>query len=209
MTNVSSSSLTPHAESSGLVIDDKKSANIRTSSFQNIAKFANSSCRMDNIERCYVNLDTEALHAEPFRDVRITNINSSIVLAGIVNGPISIRNVSNSVVVVAAKQVRVFGCKNINLYVHAASGPVIEESSGVRVAPINEQHSIKQLKEMNNLWDQVQDFQWLRSEPSPNWSVLPEEHRVNGPMWRTVDENDSRDVNEILEMVGLPSGTAS
>ena len=45
--------------------------------------------------------------------------------------------------------------------------------------------------ERKNMWDQVDDFKWLRAEHSPNWSVLPEVERVDGGGWQ-----------QVMEMVG-------
>lgn len=39
---------------------------------------------------------------------------------------------------------------------------------------------------MKNLWDQVDDFKWLKSEPSPNWSTLPVNERLQENIWTTV-----------------------
>lgn len=66
----------------------------------------------------------------------MSSARQSLIVVGSVNGPVNIRALQNSVVVAAAKQVRVFGCKDVDLYLHTGSGPVIEESTGVRVAPI-------------------------------------------------------------------------
>lgn len=34
------------------------------------------------------------------------------------------------------------------------------------------------LNKNDNLWEQVDDFNWLRAQQSPNWSVLPDSERV-------------------------------
>lgn len=38
------------------------------------------------------------------------------------------------------------------------------------------------------MWDQVDDFKWLRAEHSPNWSVIPENEWVEEGVWRQVME---------------------
>lgn len=50
-----------------------------------------------------------------------------------------------------------------------------------------------------NLWDQVQDFNWLRAEPSPHWSVLPVEER-EGVDWARL-RGDAGDGGAVKEMV--------
>ncbi|KAJ4293009.1 hypothetical protein N0V88_005673 [Collariella sp. IMI 366227] len=39
-------------------------------------------------------------------------------------------------------------------------------------------------KAETNMFDQVDDFKWLKATPSPNWSVLPEEEAIPEEVWR-------------------------
>ncbi|KAI8214049.1 hypothetical protein K4K54_001230, partial [Colletotrichum sp. SAR 10_86] len=58
---------------------------------------------------------------------------------------------------------------------------------------------------VKNQWDQVDDFKWLKSEPSPNWSVLPEEERLADEIWtKTVPGEKGKDLHDILKAVGIP-----
>lgn len=67
-----------------------------------------------------------------------------------------------------------------------------------------------------NMWDQVDDFIWLKAEKSPNWRVMSEEDRateeglmgelntIEGKLQeseRTLT-NTSLDVERLLEMMG-------
>ena len=36
------------------------------------------------------------------------------------------------------------------------------------------------------MWDQVDDFKWLKAEHSPNWSILPPEATVVDEVWREI-----------------------
>ena len=36
----------------------------------------------------------------------------------------------------------------------------------------------EKLSEENDLWSDVKDFGWLKSTQSPNWTVLPQDQRV-------------------------------
>lgn len=62
---------------------------------------------------------------------------------------------------------------------------------------------------MENLWDQVDDFDWLRREPSPHWRVLGAEERVRADVWRAVMSAGGQGVGvegkleEVLAAVGL------
>jgi hypothetical protein len=55
-----------------------------------------------------------------------------------------------------------------------------------------------------NQWDQVDDFRWLKAEPSPNWSVLPANERLPEDIWKnTVPGGPGVGVNDILKKVGV------
>ncbi len=42
----------------------------------------------------------------------------------------------------------------------------------------------KEDKGSRNQWDQVDDFKWLKTEHSPNWSILPEGERLPEDIWK-------------------------
>jgi hypothetical protein len=123
------------SQSQSLPISYNKSARLRLTEAEAKA-VAGGSGLLQELERCSVSLQAEALKQSPFRDIRLSKITKSLVVVGRVDGPISIRNVEHSVVVVAAKQFRMFGCKDVDVYLHAVSEPVIEESHEIRFAPL-------------------------------------------------------------------------
>lgn len=69
------------------------------------------------------------------------------------------------------------GARNVDVYLHCGSRPIIEDCVGVRFAPLPE-GGIGAEGLGANMWDQVDDFGWLKAEKSPNWGVLPEGERV-------------------------------
>lgn len=55
-----------------------------------------------------------------------------------------------------------------------------------------------------NHWDEVDDFKWLKSEHSPNWSILPENERLNKAIWTdTVHGGPGVGIDDIFRKVGL------
>lgn len=70
------------------------------------------------------------------------------------------------------------GARNVDVYLHCGSRPIIEDCEGVRFAPLMEGEAGLEGLLGANQWDQVDDFGWLKVERSPNWSVLPEAERV-------------------------------
>jgi len=58
---------------------------------------------------------------------------------------------------------------------------------------------------MRNLWDQVDDFKWLKAEQSPNWTVMPKEERLSDDTWLQTLSGEGP-VDEALALVGRISG---
>ena len=77
---------------------------------------------------------------------------------------------------VATAQFRIHSTKATDVYLRVRSNPIIEACSGLRFAPYEyhysgsaEQLGAIGLAEDSGLWAKVNDFDWLRSTPSPNW----------------------------------------
>jgi tubulin-specific chaperone C len=57
---------------------------------------------------------------------------------------------------------------------------------------------------IQNQWDQVDDFKWLKSEHSPNWSALPEGQRIQEDIWTTVvPGGPGVGTEDILRKIGI------
>ncbi|KAI0594233.1 tubulin binding cofactor C [Biscogniauxia sp. FL1348] len=168
------------------------------------ASRATSSGSLTDLERCVVDMTvpTGSSGGTPFAGLALKGIRRSLVIAGRVDGPAHVTGVEDSVVVVAARQVRMHDCRNVDVYLHCQSHPIIEDCSGMRFAPLPDLYASDLTT--NNQWDQVDDFKWLKSEPSPNWSVLPEEQRIEPDTWKhTVCGNPSVNTDDILRKVGV------
>ncbi|KAL0547202.1 hypothetical protein IC582_017130 [Cucumis melo] len=86
----------------------------------------------------------------------------------------------------ASHQIRIHNAKNSDFYLRVRSRPIIEDSSSVRFAPyrvsyegIEEDLTDASLGVETGNWENVDDFLWLRAVPSPNWSILPEDERID------------------------------
>lgn len=149
--------------------------------------------------------------AAPFNTLAIRNISGSLVIAGRVAGPAHVTGVRDSVLVVNAHQVRMHECRNVTVYLWAGSHPIIEDCEGVRVAPIpaaflgRGQDNAAE----SNQWDQVDDFGWLKAEPSPNWRRLggddgDGDHAVPEDFWTTtVKGGPALSTEDILRQAGI------
>ncbi|GME26422.1 hypothetical protein GTA08_BOTSDO04431 [Neofusicoccum parvum] len=151
------------------------------------ASHATSAGTLANLRRCVVDMSqptAEANGGAPFAGLAVKNVRDSLLVCGRVAGAIHITGVEGSVLVVAARQFRMHECKNVDVYLHCASRPIIEDCKGIRFAPLPETYQVhEESSGINNLWDQVDDFKWLKAEASPNWTVLPVEERTSEHVW--------------------------
>lgn len=141
------------------------------------ASHATSSGTVTNLINCTVDLSAPAA-VSPFSALYLKNILSSTVVTGRVAGATHITDVANTKLYVSTRQFRMHGAKNVDVYLHCASRPIIEDCEGVRFAPLPESMISEELKTVQNQWDQIDDFKWLKAEQSPNWSILPEGERA-------------------------------
>ncbi|KAI0179675.1 TBCC-domain-containing protein [Hypoxylon sp. FL1284] len=168
------------------------------------ASRATSSGSLTNLVRCVVDMTIPTSTGAPFAGLALKDIKQSLIVAGQVAGPVHITGLENSTVVVAARQVRIHECKNVNVYLHCTSHPIIEDCSGMRFAPIPEFYASNLEAGGANQWDQVDDFKWLKNEPSPNWSTVPEEQRVPADIWKnSVCGSPSLSTDDILRRAGV------
>lgn len=59
-----------------------------------------------------------------------------------------------------------------------------------------------------NLFDQVDDFKWLKTEPSPNWRVMEDGEKVPEETWReVVPGGPGWRVDDILKAVGVKTAS--
>ncbi|EHK23533.1 uncharacterized protein TRIVIDRAFT_82412 [Trichoderma virens Gv29-8] len=158
-----------------------------------------------DLKDCVIDLSIPTAQGAPFPGLILKNIDRCLIVAGRVNGPIHINDVSNSTLVVIARQVRIHDCKNVNIYLHCASHPIIEDCSGMRFAPLPSCYLTEADKSTENQWDQVDDFKWLKTTQSPNWTTLSEAQRLDDEVWtKIVPGQPGVSVEEILTKVGIP-----
>lgn len=106
------------------------------------ASSATGSGSLTSLHRCVIDLSIPTISKEatqtpsPFRGLAMRDISDSVIVAGRVDGPVHITAVSNSIIVVIARQVRIHECKNVDVYLHCGSHPIIEDCRGMRFAPL-------------------------------------------------------------------------
>ncbi|GLI69628.1 hypothetical protein VaNZ11_014295 [Volvox africanus] len=136
-----------------------------------------------NLTRCRVVL------LGRLRALRIAGLRNCTVVSGPVTGACFVDDVRGSNLSLATYQVRVHRTYGTDLFLRVRSKPIIEHSTGIRVAPwaaavapdakMEGLLQAHMLAEETGCWQQVDDFGWIKSVQSPNWCVLsPEEYPV-------------------------------
>lgn len=118
-------------------------------------------------------------------------------------GSVFISNCSNCRIYVACHQLRMKDCNNVDVYVWAASTPIIEHCDSMRFGPyrcweglvrsrrredpvllFSHEEWVRIVGGINGAagtednYQQVSDFQWLRKHASPHWRVM-EPHELH------------------------------
>ncbi|MCO5597984.1 hypothetical protein L7F22_052073 [Adiantum nelumboides] len=134
---------------------------------------------LENLTNCsvYIQGICRAMYAH--------KLSSCKVYAGPITSSALIEEVEDCTMMLASQQIRIHHAKKIDMYLRVRSRPIVEYTSDVRFAPyafsypgIENDLSAASLSEETGLWEQVDDFRWLRAIPSPNWCILPKEERA-------------------------------
>lgn len=112
--------------------------------------------------------------------LRVDHLLRCVLLCGPINGSTLLVNAVDCQLMIASRQIRLHDAVNCDFYLHASSHPIIEHCDALRFAPyalhydtVTEDFEKSKLALNVNLWDTVNDFNWLRAQQSPHWAVMP------------------------------------
>lgn len=140
--------------------------------------------------------------------IAVKDITSSILFAPYVSGPAHLTSIHSSILVLSCAQFRMHDTHDTDVYLLCPSRPIIEDCSGIRFAPFTTELISSEIKNgqdkeavegRRNMWDQVDDFKWLRAEHSPNWSVMRENERVKDVVFQEVLETTGSIFSKAME----------
>jgi len=168
---------------------------------------ASSAGTLSILRRSVVDMNRPTSTGFPFAGLTLRNIKQSLVLCGHVDGAIHLTDISNSIIVVASRQFRMHESRDCDIYLLTSSRPIIEDCHNIRFAPLPALHQSQADADIENQWQSVDDFKWLRSEPSPNWSILEESKRITEDVWKNVVPGGPQyGPDDILQAVGIAKG---
>lgn len=106
---------------------------------------------LTDLRDCIVDMSVPTAEGSPFPGLALKNISNSVIVAGRVTGPVHITNVTDSILVMTAHQVRIHDCTNVDIYLHCSSHPIIEDCKGMRFAPLP-QYYVSLVKSIGRLY---------------------------------------------------------
>ncbi|XP_053917191.1 tubulin-specific chaperone C [Cuculus canorus] len=119
--------------------------------------------------------------------LRVRGCHGCTLLCGPVSTSVLVDDCSDCLLVLACQQLRTHRTRDTRFYVQVTSRAVIEGCTAVSFAPycwsypgIERDFEASGLDRGRNNWNLVDDFDWLATDqPSPNWSVIPEQERIS------------------------------
>ncbi|KAJ1895995.1 hypothetical protein LPJ71_006629 [Coemansia sp. S17] len=135
--------------------------------------------------------------SQSLRALNCHRIQNSIVICGPFAGSVTVRDSNNCVLVLGARQFRLENSQGVDVYLYCTSHPIIEKSSGIRFAPypaelrtprIEQEFGTSQLGLQPNSFDRVDDFNWLKRQASPNWSIPQASALPSADVWSLLDD---------------------
>ncbi|KAL1990132.1 hypothetical protein VTN49DRAFT_5971 [Thermomyces lanuginosus] len=138
-----------------------------------------------SLRHCVVDMSPRSTEeTKPYASLTIKGVRESLLICGHVEGPAHITGVEHSVIVVACRQFRMHNCVDVDVYLSCTSNPIIEDCSGIRFGQIPKAYSLGQsFPAEADRWDKVEDFKWIKPEPSPNWKILHPSEEVPEEVW--------------------------
>jgi hypothetical protein len=108
-------------------------------------------------------------------------------------------------VVVSCRQFRMHYCADVDVYLSICSHPIIEDCKRIRFGKLPKAYVSRILivicrfhpfflltpntvlqalpHKYPDCWDRVEDFKWIKPEPSPNWSILDPNNAAPETVW--------------------------
>ncbi|CAI7577353.1 unnamed protein product [Penicillium glandicola] len=140
-----------------------------------------------SLNHCIVDMSIPTANGKPYASLTAKGIQESLLICGKVNGPAHITGVDRSVMVVSCRQFRMHNCSNVDVYLSCSSNPIIEDCSNIRFGRIPKAYAFHHDRPDNeDRWSQVEDFKWIKPEPSPNWSLLDPNDAVPEEVWAEI-----------------------
>ncbi|RHZ52447.1 hypothetical protein Glove_461g73 [Diversispora epigaea] len=189
-----------------ITINDHQNTYISINSYLKFSSSENKvfDFQISNLDHCIVNLVNSNV---TIGAIHIKGLKNTLIMSGPVGSSILIYDCERCFFLVGCHQFRMHTSKQMTIYLHVTSHPIIEDCHDIEFAPytltnseLNQMFKMANLDQTNNKYDKVEDFNWLRKQASPNWRVVPIERLRKD--WSLLEVDDPNNVTE--EIVKTP-----
>ncbi|GAA5798759.1 tubulin binding cofactor C-domain-containing protein [Helicostylum pulchrum] len=141
---------------------------------------------LSNLKRCVIILEDENVQISA---IHIKNVDNCIIYCGSIEGSVLMYGLTSSVLIVDCHQLRMHDAHYVDMMLHVTSNPIIEDSDQIQVGRLDGSGSV-------NYFDQMEDFNWLKKQASPNWKIMdPDRHvAIEKQMSIFKNNNQSQDL---------------
>lgn len=149
-------------------------------------------CLVSEVSNSIIKIESNDTTPAPSA-LTLNTTDGTLILAPDIQGAAHITGLRNSVLVLSCHQFRMHKSHNVDVYLYCSNRPIIEDCSHIRFAPMPSAFESSRLGTDNtvrkqNMFDQVDDFKWLRAEASPNWRSMREDEAVTKQAWQELLE---------------------
>lgn len=142
--------------------------------------------RISSIDRCITDLcdvpkltglftSAEGVEASrmdtPVHALYVNDLRQSVIIAPPIAGSVHVTGAKDSLIVVNCHQLRMHDSERCTVLLHSGTNPIIEHCTDISFGEYPEELMGDDDFEVPQVI-QVQDFDWLRPEPSPNWRLI-------------------------------------
>ncbi|KAI9365028.1 tubulin binding cofactor C-domain-containing protein [Pilaira anomala] len=120
---------------------------------------------LSNIKRCVIVLEQDNVQISA---IHIKNVDSCVIYCGSIEGSVLMYGLTNSVLIVGCHQLRMHDAHNVDMLLHVTSRPIIEDSNQIQVGRFDASDAV-------NYFNQIEDFNWLKKQASPNWKIMEQD----------------------------------
>lgn len=154
--------------------------------------------------------DSILIFKNKFKSLFIRNLKNSLLIVPLVSGGTHITGCEHSEIYLYTHQLRIHHCNYNTIYIHCISSPIIEHCTNMGFGDL---HSINNLKSEisdfikqiieeensntnsnnSNKFKDIQDFQWLKNEKSPNYDIIPDissDNKLNRKLCEFLNKKD-------------------
>ncbi|KAI8979533.1 tubulin binding cofactor C-domain-containing protein [Mycotypha africana] len=118
---------------------------------------------LSGLNNCIIDLEDELVQISA---IHVKNLHRCLLYCGNIQGSILIYGLTDSIVYAGCHQLRIHEAHKVDMVLHVTSRPIIEDSDGIQVGCWNLETN------QQNLYDKVEDFNWLKKQASPNWRLM-------------------------------------